>query len=279
VGQLRDHPQRGGLAQRPSRHGAEPAGDLADQAGEAAPQIVGGPALGPQHTDRQQGPPVPEQTAVGELPVGIRGHAVAAVDGRGGHAGQQELDAARRMLGTGRWEQGGGRRQLVQVFGQQAGRVAELQDRGHALPVDDHRGRVAGQVDLLDAGAGGDKPEQVTPRAGDMPAAGEHHRGAEPLERPAAAQAQPGQGEQDDGEEGRRGEHDRAVHHAGHQHDRGDLSGHELAGANAERPAWTGWSPPGPEGSPGRSGQLRIVAIEARAGHAGRHRRTPVSPR
>jgi hypothetical protein len=68
------------------------------------------------------------------------------------------------------------------------------------------------------------------------------------------------------------------VHRAGHQHHGGDLSGHELTGANAEQPARADRAPRGPGGSAGRSGQLGVVAVEARAGHACRHRRTPVRP-
>jgi hypothetical protein len=68
-----------------------------------------------------------------------------------------------------------------------------------------------------------------------MPAEAEAQSGAEPLERPATAQPQPGDSQQDDRHERRGGQREGAVDCADQHHDGGHLGADHLSRANTEQ--------------------------------------------
>lgn len=118
------------------------------------------------------------------------------------------------MLGAGRGQQSGERGHGSRLLGEHPGRVAELEDGGVALTIDDDRGRVAGPDGLLDAGTRCDEFQECGRRAVDrdrVAAARVSERRAEPLECPSSAQTQPGNGEEDNCRKNRGAQRYRAV--------------------------------------------------------------------
>ena len=240
VGGLGQHPNRGRLAQRPGRHVTQLAGQFADQAGQRSPQVLVGPALRAQHPHREQRPAVPEHPSLGELPVGVGRGAAARPDRGRRNPGQQQLDAARRMVGPVRRQQGRRGRQGGERLDEQAGRIAELENRGHAVPVDDDGGLVAGQIGLLYPGAGCHQAQQRAGRAAGrrrVPSGRVAQDRAGPLEDPSAAEPDPGDGEQGSGRQCRGDECRRALGGAGQQQRHGKLGADDLPRTGPEQPS------------------------------------------
>jgi hypothetical protein len=183
---------------------------------------------------------VPEQATLGELAVGVGRRARPGPQRGRRRAGQQQLDQHGWHLGLGRRQKAGRRREVGRRLGEQPGRVAQLENRGEAVRVDEDGRRVAGQIGLLDPRAGREELEQRrrpgVERGGTAPAA-EAQTDPQPLERPAATQPEPREGEHGQREHSTRHQPDRAVDGADGDRDRGDLGGDQLTDPQAEQPS------------------------------------------
>ncbi len=168
---------------------------------------------------------MPEHTTLGECPVGGRDRAGPDGDRWGGRGGQQQLDPAGRTLPAGGGQQLPGRGQLLRGVGQQVGRIAQLEQHGETGVVGEHRGRTGREVGGGHPRARGGEPEH----RGDLPGAGvEPQTRGEPLERPALAGAQPGEGEHESGEDHREQTDGTARGEADQDEDGGCLGGDDL---------------------------------------------------